>query len=727
MQRRWVVAMGVSVAIGLGVYTLPGPLVQVAGRQALGPPYLLMAVIAIPIILTFAERASVISGTGGPFNLARRSRYLWLTYGTGWLLLGGYPVVVALLGWGTALHLNLITHYLFNLSLDLSQLAVIIIGLAALNSILGTTNTWKTRSRQITTSVVVLLIVIVASRFNPSATGYATTLFLRGTSDLLRLSALMMSGLWGVYFILNIRDEIHRPTRAVPQAMLITVALAGGVGVLAGAAISFHKIIPKTLYPLLEITDASTWWLPWEPVIIVYGLSGLIITLVALNQGFIHGLRLADEMTRSGFLPPSFQVISPKFRAPVISLVPFSIFGILLVSLLPVITLTGLAALTFLWVAALSHIPDALSAKPNLPEKRFPKLPFHPLFPWLTIVIGIFTTIYLNYPEWILGGIWLFFGGILYFVYARRRGRDTHRQDVVVSEGPTFQPRPKSEYVVMVGVSNPKAAKTLLDLGARLARARNGTLLALRVLVLAEQIPSHLKRNFARKEWDALTAQIAPVKNQGPAVEPLVRIAPTPAGGILDTINDEGVDLLVLGWEREHILGEGSDEPTVAPIIRQAGCDVIVMRGELPHPVKNILIPTTGGPHAPLALLVGRNLADADNPHIWLENVVTDPLTPERETQAQANIQATLDVVRNDHTVKTRIVEANTIEEGILAEARKSDFTLDWRFKSRVPRNFYLWRPGHPNSHGHRQTRYPDQKQSNRAKVLGGPSSGKTV
>jgi amino acid transporter len=79
MRLRWVTALGASISVGLGVYILLGPLLLVAGQQSLGPPYLVMAIIAVPIILTYAERAGVTPGSGGAYNLARMSGLVWLT------------------------------------------------------------------------------------------------------------------------------------------------------------------------------------------------------------------------------------------------------------------------------------------------------------------------------------------------------------------------------------------------------------------------------------------------------------------------------------------------------------------------------------------------------------------------------------------------------------------------------------------------------------------------
>ena len=154
------VALGASISVGLGVYVLLGLLVQVAGRQAVGAPYIFMALLALPIILTYAERAAVIPGSGGAYKLARVSGNVPLTFASGWLLLAGYASLAAILGWGVALHVNVLTEYLFEVSLDLPLLAAAIIGIMALNSTLGSRGIRRSTRTYIYAALLFLFLMI---------------------------------------------------------------------------------------------------------------------------------------------------------------------------------------------------------------------------------------------------------------------------------------------------------------------------------------------------------------------------------------------------------------------------------------------------------------------------------------------------------------------------------------------------------------------------------------
>ena len=64
------IALGSLATVGLGVYLLVGPILRNLGQQT--PfAYFLTVLFFAPVILVLAERAAIIRGRGGIFNLAR--------------------------------------------------------------------------------------------------------------------------------------------------------------------------------------------------------------------------------------------------------------------------------------------------------------------------------------------------------------------------------------------------------------------------------------------------------------------------------------------------------------------------------------------------------------------------------------------------------------------------------------------------------------------------------
>jgi uncharacterized hydrophobic protein (TIGR00271 family) len=669
------VALGATVSVGLGVFVLLGQFSLLAGRQTLILPYLLTFVFGLPLMLSYAERGSVISGSGGLYNLARPSGLVWLKYGVGWLLLGGYAGVIALFGWGVALHLNAFTVIFFDGSVDLLYLTIAVLGLTALYNLIGTNWSWQTRSLFVFTAIILLALTTVRSIINPAALTVDTSL-LYYRSKTFSVTVLMFCLLWGLQFILNIRDQIPRPTRTVPQAMLLSAGLGTGLGALAGLALISYGGTPVSLTPLI-LTLGEVGLIPPELLIILYAIFGVLISFIGLNQGFGQALSLVGEIVADGFLPARIQQFSQKYETPIIPLTLLALLGILLISVASVLWVVGLATLTFLWATALVHLPEAFRARPNLPENRPFKLPFHPLFPWLAIATGVFLPFNLVGPVWLLGLTWVLIGGFLYIIYARQAGLVVRRRETIVSDKPdTGRLRPHRGYVVLVGLANPNTAPELICAGAQLARAKKGALIALKVLTLPEQVPPHLKREAAEKELASLEALIKRVDLDGLKVTPLIRLAPTAVTGISEVINEEKVDLLVLGWAGKESVDDTPPGSTLDALLKRTSCDVAVLRGRFPRLVKRVLVPTAGGPYAPAALTLAEALTTSEDRQILVETMVESPLTPEREQEANTYLEGTLAALKNGDTVEERVVEVNSVKTGILGEANRADLLM---------------------------------------------------
>ncbi|MCP4167284.1 MAG: hypothetical protein GY759_15555 [Chloroflexi bacterium] len=193
------VALGSSVTVGLAIYTLLGPTLLLAGRENVVGSYLLLLILALPIALTLAERAGVISGRGGVYNLVRTRGNLALSFSTGWLLVGGQISLVALLGWGLAVHLDVVLVRLLERQIDLNQIAALMIGLVIANHILSTRVRWRARTAGIFASIAILTAMVVANLLqgveNPLKDWVSYS-----SNDMFDAAVLLGAGLWGFYY-----------------------------------------------------------------------------------------------------------------------------------------------------------------------------------------------------------------------------------------------------------------------------------------------------------------------------------------------------------------------------------------------------------------------------------------------------------------------------------------------------------------------------------------------
>jgi uncharacterized hydrophobic protein (TIGR00271 family) len=669
------IAIGGSVTIALGVFVLLGPSLLQTGQQT--PfAYIVAMVFFLPIVLTYAERALVVTGSGGVLSLVRAGGSVWRTYASGWLLLGGHLALISLLGLGAAFYLNSSLERLLSVSIEMHWLAPSLVLLVALNDLIGTRGRWRLRIFIVYGSIAVLLFIIGWIGFFADIPPSQDLPVASSSVNVFRVIALLAAGLWGIHFVLDKRDEIRNPERTLLPALVVSVTISGILGALiAGVGLRFVVITAEFDIPLVALAkqvDAQG-----EILFEVISVTlGLLICLVALDKGMVVMVRLVGTMVRDGFFSEKFLKISPGPGTPMAALRLFAVLSAIIAAFVPLLIMVGFVAIIFLWVTVLLNIPDVLGRESQLPEKRPLKLPFYPLFPGLAAGVGGFLPFYLSPQVVLLAGAWVVLGAIHYVRYARQGNIDVRRREAVVSN--VAEKPERTQYTVLVSTANPETAPILIRMGARLAKARGGRLTVLKVAVFADQVPQYVQRQWAEKQWlelKLLTRRVC--RKDDIQVDVLVRMAQSPIDGILGTVQDERVNLLLLGWEGDQVHSAFDLDPVLDPIVRAAPCEVVVMRGDADQKVSSILVPTDGSPNSLASLQLAQVLAQKqEDPHIVALNLVDEKLTSESLEQATARLQKLVEPIDGETKIDPLVLSSDDVREGILHVAPSFDLII---------------------------------------------------
>ena len=679
IRLSWATALGASVSVGVSLFILLGTFLSLSAGRPLTLPYLLLALIALPILLTIAERSGVTSGSTSPYRMARASESIWLTYATGWILIAGYIILSALLALGTASELNIILQAFVEEPLDLSLIAVGVVALIAINNLVGTRFNLRTVTGLVAFGLAIVVVISLQRVWNGQI--QSSALSFGRIQKPLNIVTLMTSIFWGFYLVMRTRDQIHRPVKNIFLALLYTASLGIFFGYLGSITLRDYSVRLGVSMQLLERVDPLTLTQQISPATfqLLYAIGGLIILLIGLHFSIINALDLIDGMAQDGFLPSFMQSESKLFKTPLVPILLFSIFSILAIMFIRVELVVGLAALTFLWSVALSHLPFAIRSSPNLPDNRNPRLPFHPLFPGLVVAIGFFMPIYLARQTWWYGLIWIACGILFYLVYARRRGALVRRRDLTIGMVEKPEDEAERENRIMVGIANPRTAGDLIRAGIKIASAKNGTLFVLKILQLADQVPDYLKHNMAQDEWQDLKNFIEglEIDTSGVHVHPIVRLSHNPATGILETVREEKIDLLLIGWSRDAVNNDINAPSIINTLIRFAKCEVAVLHGAFPQQINRLVIPTDGGPNSEVAVSLSQALSE---PGKNVTEVVHVRRSDDQSGLTQADIADILAGAQGfsdgDHPIQTRTFTADSIYQGIISAAEGSDLIV---------------------------------------------------
>jgi len=231
---------------------------------------------------------------------------------------------------------------------------------------------------------------------------------------------------------------------------------------------------------------------------------------------------------------------------------------------------------------------------------------------------------------------------------------------------------------ILVPVSNPATAKSLVTLAAALARGRPGTeVVALRIVPVPLSLPLPVAQEYLVREpaehGDILRRAAKHGAVAGIRVQMLLRATRGVASGIVEVARGRpNTHLLLLGWHGPLTLGRIRTSIDKV-VVRTSPCDVVVLLDRGLKDARSVLVPAGGGPHARLGLRLAYDLVagDAAGSVVVLRVLgqATDVDMAAEEAAVQKLIQSELREANG--RISARVVRSPSVMEGILGEARQ--------------------------------------------------------
>lgn len=181
-----------------------------------------------------------------------------------------------------------------------------------------------------------------------------------------------------------------------------------------------------------------------------------------------------------------------------------------------------------------------------------------------------------------------------------------------------------SPYTVVLPVLDYTNIERLLPIASALARANGGGVLVLGVVTVADDQPLSAGTVPAQRQREELNRLHAVAEA---SIRTTVRVARTLQEGINDAVREEEPDLIFLGWQGEAFSPERLFGPPIEQLLAMPPCDLVVVKQGQKTEMKQILLPTRGGPHLTLASQVANALAEVNDGAISVL-FATDPQHP---------------------------------------------------------------------------------------------------
>lgn len=232
---------------------------------------------------------------------------------------------------------------------------------------------------------------------------------------------------------------------------------------------------------------------------------------------------------------------------------------------------------------------------------------------------------------------------------------------------------------ILIPVANPLTAEELVRIGSALLEPRVGELTALGIVEVPEGMALSEGATRARHAR-RLLQRVLDYAPEGTAIHPIVRIGRHAAEGIVEAAAEQEADLIIFGWGGKS--GPSRDgqsvpvfSPTIDEVVRDAPCDIAVVKQRGARDIKRVLVPVRGGPHAELALRFADAIAKRHEATVVALHLVPPNITQAVRAQAERALTA---FVRQHVTgaCEPLLREAQNVRQAILREADRSDLVV---------------------------------------------------
>ena len=230
---------------------------------------------------------------------------------------------------------------------------------------------------------------------------------------------------------------------------------------------------------------------------------------------------------------------------------------------------------------------------------------------------------------------------------------------------------------ILLPLANPRTAADLVRIGAAIME-HGGTLTALGIVEVPEGMPLSEGATRARQAR-RLLQRVLEFAPDNVELRTTVRIGRRAAEGIVEAAAEDESDLVIFGWggpaPARARAAEAIFSPTIDEVVRDAPCDIAVVKQRGVHDVRRILVPVRGGPHAELAI----RFADALGRGLGAEVTALHIVRPELDPQVRAQTERALRAFVRYHTkgrARPQLVEAASIAPAILREAESAQLLV---------------------------------------------------
>jgi APA family basic amino acid/polyamine antiporter len=379
---------GVGLILGAGIYVLIGEAAGFAGNS-MWISFLLGTVVAIFAGLSYAELSALYPKAAAEYTFVKNAfKNHFFGFIIGWLTAITSIIVAATVALGFGGYL---TQFV---DLPITIGAILLIGILSIVNFIGIKESaWANTIFALITAAGLVLIIFLGFTIEPvESVDYFEAP--NGTTGIILAFVLIFFAFIGFEDMANVAEEVKRPRKTIPRAIILSVVITGAIYILVSLSVvrilSWEELAASSA-PLADVAHS------------VLGINGSVtLSLIALFATastvlitLVAGARILYGMAKSNSLPQILGRIHPKTKTPwiaviviLITSVGFSFVGdIVIIANIVVFAVVITFAAINLAVIVLRYTEPVLERPFKVPI-NIGKFPILPLF-------GFGTTVYM--------------------------------------------------------------------------------------------------------------------------------------------------------------------------------------------------------------------------------------------------------------------------------------------------------------------------------------------
>ena len=379
---------GVGLILGAGIYVLIGEAAGFAGNS-MWISFLLGTVVAIFAGLSYAELSALYPKAAAEYTFVKNAfKNHFFGFIIGWLTAITSIIVAATVALGFGGYL---TQFV---DLPITIGAILLIGILSIVNFIGIKESaWANTIFALITAAGLVLIIFLGFTIEPvESVDYFEAP--NGTTGIILAFVLIFFAFIGFEDMANVAEEVKRPRKTIPRAIILSVVITGVIYILVSLSVvrilNWEELAASSA-PLADVAHS------------VLGINGSVtLSLIALFATastvlitLVAGARILYGMAKSNSLPQILGRIHPKTKTPwiaviviLITSVGFSFVGdIVIIANIVVFAVVITFAAINLAVIVLRYTEPVLERPFKVPI-NIGKFPILPLF-------GFGTTVYM--------------------------------------------------------------------------------------------------------------------------------------------------------------------------------------------------------------------------------------------------------------------------------------------------------------------------------------------